>query len=70
VYGTVTRSCLAVSRCAGITVWGIRDSDSWRTGQNPLLFNNSGGKKASYTAVLNALNASGANQRRQPVRVG
>jgi endo-1,4-beta-xylanase len=59
VYGSVTRSCLAVSRCTGITVWGIRDSDSWRTGQNPLLFDSSGNKKAAYTAVLDALNAGG-----------
>ena len=28
---------MVVSRCTGITVWGIRDSDSWRTGQNPLV---------------------------------
>jgi endo-1,4-beta-xylanase len=55
-YATVTRACLAVARCAGITVWGIRDSDSWRTGQNPLLFDSSGNKKAAYTSVLNALN--------------
>ncbi|MEU3454664.1 endo-1,4-beta-xylanase [Micromonospora sp. NPDC006766] len=59
LYGSVTKACLAVSRCTGITVWGIRDSDSWRTGQNPLLFDNSGNKKAAYTAVLNALNAGG-----------
>ncbi|HEY3480389.1 MAG TPA: endo-1,4-beta-xylanase, partial [Streptomyces sp.] len=59
VYGTVTRACLAVARCAGITVWGIRDSDSWRTGQNPLLFDNNGGKKAAYNSVLDALNAGG-----------
>ncbi|MFD1146502.1 endo-1,4-beta-xylanase [Saccharothrix hoggarensis] len=55
-YATVTRACLAVARCTGITVWGIRDSDSWRTGQNPLLFDAAGNKKPAYTAVLNALN--------------
>src|SRR3954463_10484477 len=55
VYGTVTRACMAVARCAGITVWGIRDSDSWRTGQNPLLFDGSGNKKPAYDAVLSAL---------------
>jgi len=58
-YTTVTRACMAVSRCTGITVWGIRDTDSWRTGENPLLFDGSGNKKASYTAVLNALNTGG-----------
>ncbi|GAB2880658.1 non-reducing end alpha-L-arabinofuranosidase family hydrolase [Streptomyces mayteni] len=60
VYSTVTRACLAVSRCTGITVWGIRDSDSWRTGQNPLLFDNAGNKKPAYTSVLNALNGVAA----------
>ncbi|GAA0493399.1 beta-xylanase [Paractinoplanes deccanensis] len=59
VYAGVTRACMAVSRCTGITVWGIRDSDSWRTGENPLLFDNSGNKKPAYTSVLNALNAGG-----------
>ncbi|WIM93492.1 endo-1,4-beta-xylanase [Actinoplanes oblitus] len=58
-YAAVTKACLAVSRCTGITVWGIRDSDSWRTGTNPLLFDSSGKKKAAYTSVLNALNAGG-----------
>jgi endo-1,4-beta-xylanase len=58
-FGVVTRACLAVSRCTGITVWGIRDTDSWRTGQNPLLFDGSGNKKAAYTAVLDALNSGG-----------
>ncbi|KQY44493.1 endo-1,4-beta-xylanase [Cellulomonas sp. Root137] len=59
MYAAVTNACLAVSRCTGITVWGVRDSDSWRTGANPLLFDSSGNKKAAYTSVLNALNAGG-----------
>ncbi|MEU9558356.1 endo-1,4-beta-xylanase [Streptomyces fumanus] len=57
-YAAVTNDCLAVSRCLGITVWGVRDSDSWRASDTPLLFNNDGSKKPAYTAVLNALNGS------------
>ncbi|PTA47964.1 endo-1,4-beta-xylanase, partial [Micromonospora sp. RP3T] len=61
IFGTVTRSCMAVSRCTGITVWGVRDCDSWRGSDNALLFDCAGNKKAAYTSVLNALNAGGSN---------
>ncbi|WP_433457954.1 endo-1,4-beta-xylanase [Micromonospora sp. CA-248212] len=57
IYASVTRACLAVARCTGITTWGVRDSDSWRGSDNALLFDRSGNKKAAYTSVLNALNA-------------
>jgi len=55
-YSSVTNDCLAVSRCTGVTVWGIRDSDSWRSGESPLLFTGGGAKKPAYDAVLSALN--------------
>ncbi|WP_433619280.1 non-reducing end alpha-L-arabinofuranosidase family hydrolase [Dactylosporangium sp. CA-139114] len=58
-YAGLTQACMNVPRCVGITVWGVRDSDSWRSGESPLLFDGGGNKKAAYTSVLNALNAAG-----------
>ncbi|MFF0365979.1 endo-1,4-beta-xylanase [Micromonospora sp. NPDC005087] len=55
-YRSVVQDCLAVTRCNGITFWGIRDSDSWRASQTPLLFTSGGAKKPAYDAVLAALN--------------
>src|SRR3954447_21576614 len=57
-YAGLTQACVNVARCVGITVWGVRDSDSWRSGESPLLFDGGGNKKAAYTSVLNALNAA------------
>jgi len=59
VYRQVTQACMAVSRCTGITVWGVTDKYSWRSGDTPLLFDGNYGKKQAYTAVLDALNGGG-----------
>ncbi|MFB9660261.1 endo-1,4-beta-xylanase [Glycomyces mayteni] len=58
-FDTVTRSCLAVARCTGITVWGVTDKYSWRN-DTPLLFDGNYQKKQAYTSVLNALNEGGS----------
>ena len=63
MYAGVTNACMKVSRCKGITTWGVRDTDSWRgTSAAPLLFDGSGNKKAAYTSTLNALNSATPTQ--------
>jgi endo-1,4-beta-xylanase len=55
-YRRVTQACMAVPRCTGITVWGITDRYSWRSGDTPLLFDGNFNKKPAYDAVLATLN--------------
>jgi endo-1,4-beta-xylanase len=54
-YRRVVSSCIAVSRCTGITVWGVRDTDSWRANLTPLLFDSTGARKPAYHGARSGL---------------
>ncbi|SDL69566.1 endo-1,4-beta-xylanase [Nonomuraea jiangxiensis] len=59
-YRNVVNACLAVTACAGITIWGFTDRYSWVGDTFPgegaaLIYNESYQQKPSYTAVHDAL---------------
>ncbi|MFC4111295.1 endo-1,4-beta-xylanase [Nonomuraea zeae] len=59
-YRNVVNACLAVTACAGVTIWGFTDKYSWVPDTFPgqgaaLIYDESYAQKPSYTAVHDAL---------------
>ncbi len=63
-FAAVVNACLAVSRCVGVTQWGVGDADSWIPGAfsgfgAATMYDNNYQPKPAYTATLTALGGSG-----------
>ena len=70
-YQRVVGLCAKLVDCSGVTVWGLRDGDSWVPGTfpgqgAPLLFNDDYSKKPAYTSTLNALGGTVTNPTTTP----
>ncbi len=60
-YANITKWCLSVSRCVGVSQWGVGDADSWIPGTfsgygAATMYDNNYQPKPAYTSTLNALN--------------
>ncbi|WP_328749752.1 endo-1,4-beta-xylanase [Streptomyces sp. NBC_00285] len=63
-YKAVMNACVAVTRCAGVTVWGFTDSDSWIPSTFPgqgaaTPYDENYAPKPAYHAIAEALGGSG-----------
>ncbi|MFD5467285.1 endo-1,4-beta-xylanase [Kitasatospora sp. NPDC127059] len=64
-YTAVVRACLAVSRCVGVSQWGVDDAHSWIPGTFPgtgaaTMYDGNDQPKPAYSAALSALGGSSA----------
>ncbi|HTI20206.1 MAG TPA: endo-1,4-beta-xylanase [Kutzneria sp.] len=64
-YATVVSDCLQVSRCVGVSQWGVGDADSWIPGTFPgwgaaTMYDQNYQPKPAYSAALSALGGSGS----------
>ncbi|MEV4563221.1 endo-1,4-beta-xylanase [Nonomuraea sp. NPDC049419] len=75
-YRNVINACLAVTACAGVTIWGFTDKYSWVPdtfgGEGAaLIYDENYQQKASYTAVHDALaGGTGGNDTTPPTTPG
>src|SRR6185312_3326422 len=63
-YAAVVKDCLAVSRCVGVSQWGVGDADSWIPGAFPgqgaaTMYNQNYQPKPAYNATATALSGPG-----------
>jgi len=74
-YATVVRDCLQVSRCVGVSQWGVGDADSWIPGTfsgwgAATMYDQNYQPKPAYSAALSALGGSGGGTGNEVHAVG
>ncbi len=74
-YSNVVNACLAITACAGVTIWGFTDKYSWVPDTFPgegfaLIYDNNYSQKPSYTAVHNALDNGSPSDTTAPTTPG
>jgi endo-1,4-beta-xylanase len=62
-FSTVVKDCLAISRCVGVSQWGVGDADSWIPGTfsgygAATMYDDNYQPKPAYNAVVTALGGS------------
>jgi endo-1,4-beta-xylanase len=60
-YVNTVKACVDIKNCVGVTIWGVRDPDSWRAASNPLLFNSGYSTKPAYGALVQTLGSMTAS---------
>jgi endo-1,4-beta-xylanase len=65
-YATVVRDCLQVSRCVGVSQWGVGDADSWIPGTfsgfgAATMYDQNYQPKPAFNATLSALGGSSSS---------
>ncbi len=67
-YGNVVKACLAISRCVGVSQWGVDDGHSWIGGTFPgygaaTMYDSNYQPKPAYNATVTALGGGGTGAR-------
>ena len=70
-YTTVINDCLAVTRCVGVSQWGVGDADSWIPGTFPgqgaaTMYDQNYQPKPAYDAAVAALGGSSSSSSSTP----